>query len=99
MNVGFAKNNPLSIDWNALKNAVIPIHKEGKLAFGANAINWLISMQKELSVTTYPPEIFSRCLLLNDKLELYNNSFDMMPVPYTIEHGAELGHVRTKFGV
>lgn len=97
MNVGHAAKNPKVTDFEALARAVDPVYKEGKLAFGANFYPWLKKNRAKYNVSIYPPEIMSKYLLLNDELSVYNNSFDMRPVPFSPEAGCELGHARSTF--
>lgn len=97
MNVGRGALAPKTVDYDYLSKIVLPIAGEGKLAFGANAQKWLVENQSALKIKTHPPEIFSKYLHLNDELSLFNNSFSMQPVPYSLDTGAELGHARTEF--
>lgn len=97
MNVGHAVNNPKTVDYDGLEAAVDPIYKEGKLAFGANFYSWLLKKQKKYGLSLYSPEIMSKYLLLDDNLGVYNNSFEMKPVPFAPGRGCELGHARSIF--
>lgn len=97
MNVGHAAKFPRQIDYPEMTKAVDSVHKEGKLAFGANFYPWLKQNKAKYGVSIYPPEIFSKYLLLTDDMELFNNSFEMKRVPYTIGVGCELGHARGEF--
>jgi MoaA/NifB/PqqE/SkfB family radical SAM enzyme len=97
MNVGHAAKNPKRVDLVALEKEVDGIFTEGKLAFGANFYPWLVKTNKKYDCAIYPPEIFSKYILLNDSLDVFNNSFEMKPVPFTPGIGCELGHSRTKF--
>ena len=99
MNVGHAKKNPKKVDLIALEKAMDSIYSEGKLACGANLYPWLCTVGKKYGISLYSPEIFSKYLLLNDRLDVFNNSFERKPVPYTTENGCELGFARTEFGL
>lgn len=97
MNVGHAAKFPKVVNYGHLSKVIFPIVSDGKLAFGANAQKWLEENQSVLKIKTHPPEIFSKYLLLDDTLSLFNNSFSMTPVPYSLDNGVELGHSRTDF--
>lgn len=97
MNVGYAALSPKKVDYKALTVFTDKHYKDGKLAFGANAANWLYKNDKKYKIQMHPPEIFSKYLLLNDRMEMFNNSFERKPVPFTHEVGCELGHSRTIF--
>jgi MoaA/NifB/PqqE/SkfB family radical SAM enzyme len=97
MNVGHAEKNKKNVLLNLFKSKVDEVYKEGKLAFGANFYPFLMQNHKQYDLKMYPPEIFSKYLLLNDKMEMFNNSFEMKPVPFTLDKGCELGHSRSDF--
>lgn len=97
MNVGHAAKNPKEIAYEALESATDEVFKEGKLAFGANFYSWLLKKQKKYGLSLYSPEIMSKYLLLDDQLGVYNNSFEMKPVPFAPGKGCELGHARSIF--
>jgi sulfatase maturation enzyme AslB (radical SAM superfamily) len=95
-NVGHARKMPREVDYDYLAQAIEPFYGEGKLAFGANAHGWLTKNSVKYKIPVFPPELFSKYLVLDDNVTLYNNSFDMINVPYNNE-GCELGYVRTEF--
>ena len=98
MNVGHAAKFPKVINYPVLERAVDKIHLEGKLAFGANLFNWLKIHKDKYNVNIFQPEILSKYIVLDGEFpRICNNSFDMIPVPFTHEKGCELGHVRTNF--
>lgn len=97
MNVGHAAKNPKLIDYEGLERAVDPVYQEGKLAFGANFYSWLLKKRAKYGLSLYSPEIMSKYLLLDDQLGVYNNSFEMKPVPFVAGRGCELGHARSNF--
>ena len=76
MNVGFASKQPKSIAYQQLESWLDEIHEYGNIAFGANFYNFLTPLKK-WDVSLYPPEILSKYLVCDDKMGLYNNSFDM----------------------
>lgn len=97
MNVGFAAKNPKQLDYTYLEEWMDRNYKTGDIAVGANFYDWLVKNQNRYSLSLYPPEIMSKYVILDDNISLYNNSFEMKPVPYTLEDGCELGHARTNF--
>jgi sulfatase maturation enzyme AslB (radical SAM superfamily) len=103
MPYGFAKNVPKNIDYDAFEGWVDSIYTEGRLAFGANFYNFLRKHSKKYNVSLYSPEIFSKYVILDDKMFtdtgaiIYNNSFDKEPVKFDFESGCEIGKVRTDF--
>ncbi len=100
MNVGHAAQFPRQIDYDAMSQVMDEIYADGKLAIGANFYNWLVKNKNRWKVTTYLPEVFSKYLVLDDAPnKIYNNSFEMKPVPFNHETGCELGHSRTDFDI
>ena len=97
MATGHAVNHPLRIAYDRLENWVDTIYQESKLAFGANFYNFLVKHAKKYSVSLYPPEIMSKYLILDDKMQLCNNSFEKHPVNFTPGVGCELGMARMNF--
>ena len=97
MNVGLAKNNPKRVDFAALETFMDGRFSEGKLACGANLYPWLKKVGYKYNISLHPPEIFSKYLLLNDSLDLFNNSFERKPVPFNHADGCALGFARTDF--
>jgi hypothetical protein len=79
MNVGFAEKNPKTIDYAGLEVWLDQIHSFANIAFGANFYNFLTPLKK-WDVSLYPPEILSKYLVCDDRMGLYNNSFEMRPV-------------------
>jgi len=97
MNYGHAKDKPKSIDYVAFTKWVDSIYAEGKLAFGANFYNFLRHNSAKYKVSLYPPEIFSKYLVMDDKMQVSNNSFDKKSVNFNHTTGCELGMARTEF--
>jgi MoaA/NifB/PqqE/SkfB family radical SAM enzyme len=97
MNVGHAAKHKRDILLNEFEKSVDEYYNDGKLSFGANFYSFLQSRNHKYNLKLYQPEIFSKYLLLNDKLEWFNNSFDKKPVPFTVENGCELGYARSNF--
>lgn len=95
--VGLAANAPKTVDYDALEVWLDKIWHEGKIALGANAYNFMVKNNKKYDLQLYPPEIFSKYLVLDDNLTVYNNSFDCRPVPFSPETGCALGYARTEF--
>ena len=99
MNVGLAANNPKQIDFDGLSKFLDEVYSEGRLAFGANFYPYLKDNKEKYNVGIYPPEIFSKYLVLNDDMEVFNNSFSRTKVPFNHETGCELGHSRVSFEI
>jgi MoaA/NifB/PqqE/SkfB family radical SAM enzyme len=97
MNVGHAANDPRKIDYAHLERWVDKVFKDGRLAFGANFYSFIKKHRAKYDVSIYPPEIMSKYLILNDAMELCNNSFEKKHVNYSPETGCELGMARMKF--
>lgn len=97
MNVGHASKHPKKVDLASFGVVIDRIYTESKVAFGANFYPWLKQNGGKYGLALYQPETFSKYLLLNDRLEVFNNSFEMKPVPYSAESGCELGHARMEF--
>jgi sulfatase maturation enzyme AslB (radical SAM superfamily) len=97
MNYGHAKNHPRTINYAYFEQWVDTIYKEGKLAFGANFFNFLKRNAKKYAVSLYPPEIMSKYLIMDDKMEVSNNSFEKKPVNFVQGVGCQLGMARTEF--
>lgn len=99
MNVGYAAQNPKKVDLVELSKFTDKYHHDGKLAFGANAANWLFENAKKYKINMYPVEIFSKYLLLDESFSTMNNSFDRVPVNFVQNEGFELGKVRTDYSL
>lgn len=97
MPFGHAKNAPKTIAYDYFYSWLTTIYKAGKVAFGANFYNFIRKHSREFSVSLYPPEIFSKYLMLDDRMEVTNNSFEKKPVHFTHENGCTLGMARTEF--
>lgn len=68
-----------TIPYNELESWLDEVAGEGKLAFGANFHKFL-NEKKKWETSLYPPEIFSKYLVCDEAMTLYNNSFEMKPV-------------------
>lgn len=97
MNTGFAANNPKTIDFNLFDKFMAENHLNGDLAVGANFYPYLLKHGKKFNLSLYPPEIFSKYVILGNEIKVYNNSFEMKEVPFDLTNGCELGHSRTVF--
>lgn len=76
MNVGYAAKNPKTIAYDKLETWLDSITTLNDIAFGANFHNFLVKTKK-WDVSLYPPEIMSKYLVMDDNMDLYNNSFEM----------------------
>ena len=79
MNVGYAKNDPKEIDSKELENWLdknITEDGSNNIAFGAKLYEFL-SKAKKWDVSLYPPEILSKYLVFDNKIEMYNSSFEV----------------------
>jgi hypothetical protein len=81
MNVGFAAKNPKTIAYDKLAAWLDSVQNYANIAFGANFYKFL-NTNKRWDVSLYPPEILSKYLVLDDNMNLYNNSFEMKLVRY-----------------
>jgi len=100
MNVGHAAKFPKKRDYDAIERIIDKIYHEGKVAFGANMVNWLYKVEKKYRLQLYSPEIMSKYLTLDgDQPKVYNNSFELKPVPFNHKTGCELGHARVDFDI
>ncbi len=97
MPYGHAKNHPKTIAYDYFYDWLKGIYKESKVAFGANFYNFIVKHAKEFKVSVYPPEIFSKYLVLNDKMQVSNNSFERKNVGWVHGVGCTLGMARTEF--
>ena len=104
MPVGFGANAPKSINYQALETWVDTVNKDGRLAFGANFYNFLVKHKEKYNVSIYSPEIFSKYVILDDKMfideenmVIYNNSFEKTPIKFNLKNGCEIGKTRTEF--
>ena len=79
MNVGFAAEHPREVDFAPLERFLDGVYSNGNIAFGANFYEWLQDINK-YDVGLYPPEILSKYLIMNDEMELCNNSFECVRV-------------------
>lgn len=82
MNVGFAEKKPKTIDYANLETWLDKIHSFANIAFGANFYKFLQPLKK-WDISLYPPEILSKYLVCDERMGLYNNSFEMKPVKRT----------------
>lgn len=97
MNYGHAVNEPRGIAYAHFKLWLDKIYTQGKVAFGANFYNFIVKHAEQLNVSLYPPEIMSKYLIMDDKMQVSNNSFEKHHVPFNHETGCEPGHARTNF--
>lgn len=97
MNTGHAAKNPKQIAFDRLETWLDRIYKQSRVAFGANFYNFIKKNAVKYSVSLYPPEIMSKYLVMNDKMELSNNSFEKRPVGFTPGIGCTLGQARMNF--
>jgi len=88
MVTGRAPNVPIDYDYFDKVLGTIKDHKQ--LAFGSNFYRFL-KKNTSVKVSLYPPEIMSKYLIMNDNMQLFNNSFEMKPVGFSLETGVELG--------
>jgi hypothetical protein len=82
MNVGFAAKRPKTIAEQAIAGFLDKNFKNSNIAMGANFYKFLCDNRK-WNVSLYPPEILSKYLVMDDKMGLYNNSFEMRPVTWS----------------
>ena len=80
MNVGFAENDPRSIDYTALEEWLDGVYQNGNIAFGSNFYEFLKTKREKYDVSIYPPEIMSKYLIMDDDMKVYNNSFECREV-------------------
>ncbi len=97
MPYGHAKNNPQAIDYDYFYKWLETIYKDGKVAFGANFYNFIVKHADVFNVSLYPPEIMSKYIVMDDRMQVSNNSFEKKSVDFTHEHGCTLGMARTEF--
>lgn len=97
MNYGHAKNDPRIIDYASLEAWVDTVYSQGKLAFGANFYNFIRKHAKKYDVSLYPPEIMSKYIVMDDRMQVSNNSFEKRSVNFNHETGCEIGMARTEF--
>ena len=97
MPYGHAKNKPQSIDYVNFEAWLDLIHKDGKIAFGANFYNFLKKHADKYDVSMYPPEIMSKYLVLDDRMHVSNNSFEKKYVAFNHITGCQTGQARTEF--
>lgn len=97
MPYGHALNNPKAIDYAYFEQWLDTIYKEGKVAFGANFYNFIRKNAAKYNVSLYPPEIMSKYIVMDDKMQVSNNSFEKRSVNFNHETGCELGMARTEF--
>ena len=90
MNVGFGGgSNAKQIDYSYLEAWLDGIAHYGNIAFGSNFYPWLKQMRK-YGVSLYEPESCSKYLIMDDQMQLYNNSFEMKPVAWNPQEGCIL---------
>ena len=80
----------VAIDYDYFEKALGTIKDHSKLAFGSNFYRFL-KTSSNVKCSLYPPEIMSKYLIMDDRMSLYNNSFEMKPVGFTPGIGVELG--------
>lgn len=97
MNYGHAVNEPRTIAYDYFKTWLDKVYTQGKIAFGANFYNFIVKHAQQFNVSLYPPEIMSKYLVMDDRMQVSNNSFEKHHVPFTHETGCEPGHARTVF--
>jgi hypothetical protein len=97
MNYGHAVNRPKTIDYDYLDRWIERVYVDGKIAFGANFYNYIARNAKRFNVSLYPPEIFSKYLIMDDRMEVTNNSFEKRSVNFNHETGCTIGQARTEF--
>lgn len=97
MNVGHAANEPKRIAYDHLERWVDKVFKDGRLAFGANFYSFIKKHRAKYDVSIYPPEIMSKYVIMDDRMGVYNNSFEKKHVNYVPGVGCELGMARMKF--
>ena len=90
--VGFASGeNRVEVRYDLLAMWLENTYQNSDIAFGSQAYRFLLE-HPEYQVSIYPPEIMSKYILLDgDVPSMYNNSFDMIPVPYSIKEGCKIG--------
>lgn len=76
MNTGFAAHNPKQIDYSMLEKFMDQNFNEGKIAFGSNFYDWILKTENKYKTSLYPPEIFSKYIVLSDPIKVYDNSFN-----------------------
>lgn len=97
MPYGHAVNEPKSIDYDYFYKWLSDIYKDGKVAFGANFYNFIVKHSQEFNVSLYPPEIMSKYIVMDDRMQVSNNSFEKKSVEFNHETGCTLGMARTEF--
>jgi sulfatase maturation enzyme AslB (radical SAM superfamily) len=97
MNYGHAKDDGVTIDYVRFKTWLDTIYSEGKVAFGANFYNFIKKHSAQFNVSLYPPEIMSKYIVMDDRMQVSNNSFEKKPVNFRHGFGCELGQARTEF--
>lgn len=90
MNTGFALNDPRNIDFDYFEQWLTDVQAPENIAFGSNFYPFL-KRTKAVKVSLYPPEIMSKYLIMDEKMKLYNNSFEMKEVEYSFTDGVEIG--------
>jgi hypothetical protein len=89
-NTGFAANNPKDIDYDYFKIWMDKYHKNSDLALGANFYSWILKYKEHYDFSIYPPEIFSKYIIMDDDMKVYNNSFDLIERKYNNVEGIEI---------
>lgn len=77
MPVGFAKDAS-PVNYHALGMWLENVYQNKDIAFGSQAYEFL-KTKPHFGCSLYPPEIMSKYLIMDDDMQLYNNSFDMKP--------------------
>lgn len=97
MNYGHASGDGVTIDYDRFELWLDKIYKDGKVAFGANFYNFIRKHHKKFKVNLYPPEIMSKYIIMDDKMQVSNNSFEKKSVGFVHGKGCTLGMARTEF--
>jgi hypothetical protein len=79
MNVGYAAKRPKTMAEQSIAAFLDENFQNANIAMGANFYKFLCDNRK-WNVSLYPPEILSKYLVMDEKMGLYNNSFEMKPV-------------------
>jgi len=77
MPVGFASGAD-PVNYHALGLWMENVYQNKDIAFGSQAYEFL-KKHPEYGCSLYPPEIMSKYLVMDDNMNIYNNSFDMKP--------------------
>jgi sulfatase maturation enzyme AslB (radical SAM superfamily) len=90
MNVGFASgDNARQIEFDYLEGFLDSIKDLDNVAFGSNFYDFLKRVKK-YDVSLYPPEIMSKYLIMDDDMNIYNNSFECRKVDWVEGEGCKI---------